>query len=205
MRLSDAISFVRARLDEIAFNQDDMITDVTQDDRNLDTTVERLLPEAAEVVFLSAPVHLLEAEVIETKQNQYGAVNIVPAEEFLRLVYVKASDSSIYVSKAVPFNSPEARMQEDLYTRGTPDAPVLVQGPSDSAYVTEYRYYSMTSTPGSIKLAYIKKPEIEDGELFCPRLLSEAVFNELTAKVLETYNDQRAQLFHQKVTTYLAQ
>ena len=63
----------------------------------------------------------------------------------------------------------------------------------------------MTSTPGSIKLSYIKKPEIEDGELFCPRLLSEAVFNELTAKVLETYNDQRAQLFHQKVTTYLAQ
>ena len=46
MLLSDAISFVRARLDEIAFNQDDMIS-AAQDDRNLDTTVERLLPEAA--------------------------------------------------------------------------------------------------------------------------------------------------------------
>ncbi len=204
MLLSNAISFVRARLDEIAFNQDDMIS-AAQDDRNLDTTVERLFPEAAEVVFLSAPAHLLEAETTETKQNQYGAVNIVPAGDFLRLVYVKASDSDIYVSNAVPFNSPEARMQEDKYTRGTPDAPVLVQGPSDSAYVTEFHYYSMTSTPGSIRLAYIKKPEIVDGEIFCPRLLSEAVFNELTAMVLETYGDQRAQLFHQKVTTYLAQ
>lgn len=202
MLLSDAISFVRARLDEIAFNQDDMIS-AAQDDRNLDTTVERLLPEAAEVVFLSAPAHLLEAETTETKQNQYGAVNIVPAGDFLRLVYVKASDSDIYVSNAVPFNSPEARMQEDKYTRGTPDAPVLVQGPSDSGD-TDFRYYTMTSH-GSIKLAYIKMPQIASGTIFCPRLLTEAVLNELTAKILETYNDQRAQLFHQKATTYLAQ
>lgn len=201
MLLSDAISYVRARLDEIAFNQDDMIG-AEQDDRNLDTTVERLLPEAVKVVVLSAPAHLLEPDTIKTQVADNIAV-IVIVEDFLRMVYMKATDSDIYVASAVPFNSPEARMQENLYTRGTPDAPVVVQRPMRT-YAVHLTYYTMLEA-GSVDLAYIKTPKVEDGEIFCPSLLTEAVLNELTAQVLETYNDQRAQLFHQKVTTYLAQ
>lgn len=204
MQVSSAIAFVRARMDEIAFEQGDMIP-VAQDDRNLDTTIERLLPEAVRVVVLSAPVHLLDAEVIETKQNQYGVVNLVPTQSFIRLVYIKASDSEVYVSSAVPFNSPEARMQTNEYTKGTPDAPVVVAGPSNSLYDTEFNYYSMGNTPGSIELAYIKKPVLENNEIFCVKRLEEAVLNELTAQVLEVYNDQRAQIYRQKVTTYLVQ
>lgn len=203
MRLSDAISFVRARLDEIAFNQDDMIV-AEQDDRNLDTTVEQLLPEAVKVVVLSAPAHLLEPEDIKTLTGVYGPVEIVFSEDFLRMVYAKASDSTVYVAAAVPFSSPQARMQDNEYVKGTPDAPVLVQLPKKT-YETRFKYYSMGQTAGTFDMAYIKMPKLVDRQIFCPELLDEAVFNEVTAMVLETYNDQRSQLFQQKVTNYLAQ
>ena len=44
--LSKAIEFVRARMDELSFDNDDMIVPA-EDDRNFDVTVEKLLPEAA--------------------------------------------------------------------------------------------------------------------------------------------------------------
>lgn len=203
MRLSDAISFVRARMDEIAFEQGDMIP-VAQDDRNLDNTIGQLLPEAVRVVVLAAPAHLLEPEDIKTLTDVYGSVEIVFSDVFLRLVYAKASDSTVYLSSAVPFNSPQGRMQDNEYVKGTPDAPVLVQLPKRT-YETRFKYYSVGQEHGTLEMAYIKTPVLTDGEVFCPGLLEDAVYNELTAMVLEVYNDQRSQLFHQKVTTYLAQ
>ena len=57
--ISEAIAFVRARLDEMAQVDSDMVVDIV-DDRNLNLTVENLLPEAIEDVHLAAPASLLE-------------------------------------------------------------------------------------------------------------------------------------------------
>ena len=53
--LSNAIEFVRSRMDELSYSNDDMIVPA-DDDRNFDNTVEKLLPEAAEYTYLAAPV-----------------------------------------------------------------------------------------------------------------------------------------------------
>lgn len=202
MQVSSAIAFVRARMDEIAFEQGDMIP-VAQDDRNLDNTIGQLLPEAVQVVVLASPAHLLESDSVETQSAiASGPVDMSVDDDFLRMVYMKASDSDVFVTNPVPFNSPEARMQANPYTKGTPDAPVVVLTPLNAG--AKFTYYSLGEA-GSVELAYISKPEIVSHAIFCPVRLEEAVLNELTAMVLETYNDQRSQLFHQKVTAYLAQ
>ena len=216
MQLSDAISFVRARLDEIAFNNDDMIL-AADDDRNLDTTIEQLLPEAVEVVLRSAPEGLLQPQYeVDTTAAQLPvyvddvdsdstaqtlSVELNEQAKFLRLVYFKAEDSDVYLTKAAPFDSPLARQQANPYTKGTPDLPVLVQRNLIGGQVL-LTYYG-TETDEAM-LGFISKPELtQQGQLFCPVGLESAALNELTAKVLEAYNDQRSQLFHQKANGYL--
>lgn len=220
LTLSKSISFVRARLDEIAFNQDDMIL-AAQDDRNLDTTIEQLLPDAAEVVFLSVPVQALEPEVefnsatatAEDYERGVNRINYVTGEnhvdveldgiaKFLRLVYFSASDSLIVVTTAAPFNSPVARQQSNMYVRGTYDAPVLVQRNLADGGVL-FSYYGTEEAP--ISFGYISKPAYKtDGQLgkyiFCPRAVESNVLNLLTGKVLETYGDNRSELFYKKAT-----
>ena len=203
MLLSTAISFVRARLDEIAFNNDDMIL-AAQDDRNLDTTIERLLPGAVKVVVLSAPAHLLEPESFITKTHVVGAVDVEIPSDFLRMVYMKSSESDVFVFAAYPFSGTEARMQENPYTMGQPSAPVVIQRPTNGEGVV-LTYHTMLRR-GNLELAYIKSPVLAEGEVFCPALLTDASLYELTAQVLETYSeDNRAQVFRQKSANYLAQ
>ena len=77
--LSDAIEFVRARMDELPFNNDDMILPA-EDDRNFDNTVGKLLPEAAELVVRSAPANLLEPETeIFIPEVGYGTEGVESA------------------------------------------------------------------------------------------------------------------------------
>lgn len=220
MLLSSAISFVRTRMDEIAFNNDDMIL-AGQDDRNLDVTIERLLPEAAQVVFLAAPVALLSPEVeleydMSSQDPQPSYIEQIDLDEpkleielnataaFLRLVYFKADDSDVFVTKTVPFNSPKARQQSNEYVRGTADAPVIVERKTASDHVV-LSYYGTESS--DFLLGFIKKPAITGSDaarqVFCPQGLEEAVLNQLTGMVLDTYSDQRSQLFYQKANNYL--
>ena len=215
MLLSNAISFVRARLDEIAFNNDDMIL-AAQDDRNLDTTIERLLPEAVEVVLLSAPEGLLQPQyevdttvsplpvfverIASDSTAQTIEVELSAQARFIRLVYFKAGDSDVYLTKAAPYDSPLARQQANPYTKGTPDLPALIQR-NLLGWKVLFTYYGTESSQA--KMGFISKAELQNNELFCPVGLENAALNELTAKVLEAYNDQRSQLFHQKANGYL--
>ena len=162
LTLSRAIEFVRARLDELSFFNDDMISPAT-DDRNLDKTVEKLLPEAAEYVYRAAPADFLEPQgVIKANSVHPGAViagvesavlsddgvltiTIKYSSGFLRLVAFRASDSEIYVTEPVPFNSVKARMQACRFVRGTYDDPVLVEQRIPGKVI--YRYYTCY-TPG---------------------------------------------------------
>lgn len=220
LTLSKSISFVRARIDEIAYNQDDMIL-AALDDRNLDTTIEQLLPEAAEVVFLSVPVQTLEPEVefdsatatVDDYARGVNGVNYAPGKnhvdvdldgiaKFLRLVYFSAADSPIVVTVTVPFNSPIARQQSNPYVRGTYDAPVLVQRNLADGGV-RLSYFGTEDAP--ISFGYISKPTYKTGEqagkyIFCPRAVESNVLNILTGKILETYGDNRSEMFYKKAS-----
>lgn len=210
LALSTAIAFVRSRMDEIAFNPGDMI-DASLDDRNLETTVEKLLPESAEAIILSAPAGMLEPEytysvgvqdslpaVFDSAVLSSGALRMVVNDaSFLRLVSFKASDSVIYVTEPVPYDSPEARMQQNPYVRGTKDEPTIVRRDLSNDKI-ELIYYTASSR--AFEFSYIGKPELSGSPatMFCPIQLETAVLNYLTGKVLETYGDQRSQSFYQK-------
>ena len=222
--LSNAIEFVRARMDELPYDNDDMIVPA-DDDRNFDVTVERLLPEAAEFICRAAPSGLLEPQgeiavpspgtptdgILSSELRPDGsiAVTIDLDGGFLRMVSFKADDSDIFVTGAVPFDSPKARMQVNPYTRGTYDDPVVVERKSPRRLFLEY--YSVRdkeSAPG-FRIGKIDKPswsQDADGKsIFSPDFLVPAVLNRLTGMVLETYGSaQQAQAFYQKSATYIA-
>lgn len=217
LNLSEAVEFVRARIDELSYNNDDMINPA-DDDRNFDKTVEMLLPEAATAIIVTAPAELLEPEkaIVYTPGSPLPSgigsvsandgvvtVKIPLSSGFLRLVSFKSSDSEIYVTNPIAFNSPEARMQANGYVRGTYDDPALVERRLPNE--TEFKYYSQRgTTPVPFTIFKIDKPSYTDNTIFCPAQLEYSVLNWLTGMVLDAYGDQRSAEFYKKSTTYQA-
>lgn len=222
--LSNAIEFVRARMDELSYNNDDMIVPA-DDDRNFDNTVEKLLPEAAEFVYRAAPANLLEPQeeiavpapgtqvtgILSSELRQDGsiAVTIDLDGGFLRMVSFKAGDSDIFVTDTVAHDSPKARMQANSYTRGTYDDPVVVERKTPRRlHLAYYSVRDPEAAPGFV-IEKINKPsyseDVDGKSIFSPDFLNLAVLNRLTGMVLETYGSaQQAQAFYQKSATYFA-
>lgn len=216
--LSDAVEFVRARMDELSFSNDDMISPA-EDDRNFDNTVEKLLPEAAVFIYRAAPASLLEPqgeidagsdEIASVTFGTDGSIGVTIdlSYGFLRMVSFKANDSDIYVTETAPFDGPKARMQTNPYTRGTYDEPVVVE--RKTANMIHFTYYSIRDKDAErgFVIQKIDKPsyEEEDGDksIFCPDFLSTATLNRLVGMVLDTYREnQLAQLFYQKANSFI--
>lgn len=224
LNLSYAVEFVRARMDELSFSNDDMVSPA-EDDRNLDTTVEKLLPEAAEFIERAAPAGLLEpqgaisvsrvgdaAEGIESSVvREDGTIEITIDLDggFLRLVSFWATDSDIFVTQPVPFDSPEARIQANPYVSGTYDDPVLVERKTPRKYHLAYHSVRDPESSVGFVIQKIDKPSYEDTgdgkSIFCPDFLAPAVLNRLVAMVLDAYGyAQQAQAFYQKSASYIA-
>ena len=224
LNLSYAVEFVRARMDELSFSNDDMVSPA-EDDRNLDTTVEKLLPEAAEFIVRAAPASLLEPqgaisvnnvgdpsewlESSELREDGSIAVTIDLDKGFLRLVSFWATDSDIFVTQPVAFDSPEARIQANPYVSGTYDNPVLVERKTARKY--NLAYYSVRDPEANVGFVIqkIDKPSYEDNgdgkSIFCPDFLALAVLNRLVGMVLDAYGyAQQAQAFYQKSASYIA-
>ena len=222
--LSDAVEFVRTRMDELSYNNDDMIVPA-DDDRNFDNTVEKLLPDAAEFVCRAAPAHLLEpqgeiavpapgtqtAGILSSELRPDGSIAVTVDLDggFLRMVSFKSDDSDIFVTRAVPFDSPEARMQANPFTRGTYDNPVVVARKTPRRLHLEYYSVRDKGAAPGFRIEKIDKPSYEtdsDGKsIFSPDFLVPAVLNRLTGMVLETYGSaQQAQAFYQKSENYYA-
>lgn len=222
--LSNAIEFVRARMDELSYSNDDMILPA-DDDRNFDNTVEKLLPEAAEFVCRVAPARLLEPQgeitvsapgasasgilSSELKTDGSIAVTIDLDSGFLRMVSFKANDSDVFVTEPVPFDGQKARMQMNPYIRGTYDDPVVVERKTPRRlHLSYYSVRDAGAAPG-FTIEKIDKPsytnESDGKSIFCPDFLALAVLNRLTGMVLETYGSaQPAQAFYQKSANYFA-
>ena len=211
--ISEAVAFVRARLDEIAQSDSDMVGD-TVDDRNLDSTVEKLLPDAIEDVHLVAPASLLEGHVFSSggtvpfshAQAQDGVIDVDfrdqdPGFDVLRLVWFKCSDG-ILTSTTFPEDSPEGRIQLNKYIQGQPDEPVIVRQADSTDFRPHYKYYTTKETEASFGISVFPVPKKETDTtgkyFFVSAQLKTTTLNRLTAKVLIAYGDtQRAQAFMQ--------
>ena len=210
--ISEAIEFVRARMDELSVLDSDM-ADEYQDDRNLDNTVETLLPEAVEEVHLAAPASLLEGFKFQQGSSEFsvslsnGVIDIdfrSPGQgadgfDVLRLVYFKCADG-ITTSAVFAEDSPEGRIQLNKYIQGQPDEPVLVRQADSEDYRPHYKYYTtkldMPSFEISVFPVPVKRTDTTGGYFFVSAQLKTRALNRLTAKVLIAYGEtQRAQAY----------
>lgn len=224
--LSDAINLVRANLDELDNNGSIMYNDEggsvadMVDNRSLNDLIAHFLPEAINAVNKAAPVALLEGDSATpssistiTGDTKVLAFELPASSDFLRLVAFKAKDSDIVVTDAIPEASAEGRKQHNQYIRGRADRPrlVLMQGSQDGT--PKFRYYSLatgTSSPtaaGTIDTLLILKEVKYSSEATsyngCQRLRQNYI-DYTTARIMETYNDARAQSYYQKAASYAA-
>ena len=220
---STAIMLVRKNLDEIEPNGSVMYDDENQDNRSLSDIICRNLPEAINSVHQAAPVQLLEGKSVEdvdldsVNVTDDGILSFVLAADthFLRLVAFEAADSPIVVTDVLGEATPEGRKQLNPYIRGRADRPrlVLSQGRHTGPV---FKYYSLDTTsdgftaiqdePSSAidKLSFVQE-QFYDGEATeysISRRLRQNIIDCVTAMVLETYSDQRAQSFYQKAVTF---
>ena len=202
------------------------------DNPSLNDIIARNLPEAINAVHLAAPVWLLEGETAALATNTpthiynyydatmtsdtYGMLHLQMADDakFLRLVSFQATDSPIIVTDVIAEASPEGRKQLNKYLRGQYDRPRLVQlqGVHSSP---AFNYFTLLPSTVSADPApsfsdfikqfiYIKEQFYSDTatEYQISRRLRQNIIDCLTAMVLMTYSDQRAQSFYQKANSF---
>ena len=139
--------------------------------------------------------------------------------EFLRLVSFRAADSDIVVTDIIPEASPEGRKQLNGHIRGWKERPRLVQlqgrqtGPSfkyyrmdpDGSDFTGYQAAPLTA----FTMEYLQEQFYIAPTVLVPypsypisRRLRQNIVDYLTAKVMETFGDQRAQAFYNKASVF---
>ncbi len=146
--MSDAVTAVRKNLDEAGVNESAMFAD--GDNASLDDVIAKTLPEAINIVHQAAPAEILDGQIMSATDILSativdGVLSFDIQKDFLRLVTFRAEDSPVPLALAVPEHSPVGRMQQNPYTRGVYDAPVLVlcQGKKSDG-TTSFRYYTLS-------------------------------------------------------------
>lgn len=212
---SDAVTLVRKNLDELDPNGSVMYDpdDSHGDNASLDDIIRRMLPEAVNEVHLAAPTQLLEGKAVTVVDPAISegvlSFSLGADSKYLRLVAFRAADSGIVVTDPLPEASPEGRKQLNKYIRGRYDRPrlVLLQGRHTGP---AFKYYSMSDGYGGTAADAIAQLSIVEEQFYSAdatgyeisRRLRQNIIDALTAKVLETYSDQRAQAFYQKANNF---
>lgn len=208
-----AVKLVRNNLDELDMNGSAMY-DTDNDNNSLDNTIKRHLPEAINAVHMAAPTRLLEGENATDKIEGLGYNRLaegvwsydfaIDDPAYLRLVAMASSANPLYVVTEVqPMGGVSSRKQLNPYIRGRYDRPRLVQYPPNGT--PEFCFYSFKSQNDKISSLFIIRRQDYDasatGYNYSPRL-KQNIVDCLTAKVLETFGDQRAQSFYQRAYTF---
>lgn len=216
---SEAIALVRKNLDEVEPNGSAMYLDENNDNLSLDDIIAKNIPEAINATNLMAPVWLLEGEdytfsgtdTISISDDGVLSFSIAQDSKYLRLVAFKAADSNIVLTDTIAEASPEGRKQLNIYIRGTFDRPRLViqqgrhTGPA-------FKYYTIADPSdfegeesSAIELFQFVKEQLYASSTTSyniSRRIRQNIIDYLTALVLETYGDQRAQTFFQKANSF---
>lgn len=224
LSVSEAIALVRKNLDELDPNGSAMYepteigsADEYGDNRSLDEIISRNLPEAINSVQLDAPIQLLEGVEHTFSEGDVtlsddGVLTITVGDDskFLRLVAFQASGSPVVVTDVIPEASPEGRKQLNKFIRGRFDRPrlVLVQGRHTGPVL---KYYTLDNPEefedardAVARFSYAEEQFYPGGEAgySVSRRLRQNVIDRLTAIVLETYSDRRAEYFNSKSNTF---
>lgn len=170
--VSDIITAVKTRIDEIATNESGSI--LGSDDTNLDAIILGVAGDAYRYVCLNCPDELLEGSPADvgaldmTVENRVGEdghflVGVVALpSDFLRGVTVRVSSWLRAANDFISEDSPEYTMQWDPYARGTwqrPVAAVLESGTSTATEKTMELFTLKSSTDTLSRFYYVKDAE----------------------------------------------
>lgn len=209
LSVNEAIMLVRKNLDEQMDNYSGLMEDI--DSAELEKVIIKTLPESINEVHLGAPAEILDGETLSADDyangrfdvNEDGVLTFGISQPFLRLVRFKAKDSGYVINQVYPEVSPEGRMQENPYTRGTARTPrlIILQG-KDEDKLSVFRYYSLSrffSSPIDAieKFEFIPMYRYDDSreEYRVAENVVEQVINRLTGRVLAIYKSDHANYF----------
>lgn len=218
----NAQMLVRKNLDEQDPNESVMYQDENGssadygDNYSLDYIIAKNLPEAINAVHLAAPVWLLEGHKVvsgDLETNPAASVSdkvfsfkLKDSTNFLRLVAFQANDSSIVVTDVTHEASPEGRKQLKPAIRGRKDRPRLVQLQGEHSGPA-FRYYTTDTTVAAnviSNMVFVQEQVYADAtaSYTVSRRLRQNAIDYLTAMVLDTFGDQRAQAFYQRASVF---
>lgn len=214
--ISAACAYVRKSLDELT-SVEDIGLIASPDAIDLHKIVEDSIVEAAVRVHERANVLMMEGEVA-TKDTGYKAsqntkdktiveIAFNKGHEAVRIVSLKASDSSYVITELIPEDSAEGRKQLDANVRGTYDDPraVLLKKWTND-HCPEIRYYSAASDSKlpEFTIEYVPYPIINEQMIKVCSRLQYAVLNELTAMVMDSLSlHERAALHREKANNIM--
>lgn len=157
--IDDLIGEVRVSLDENKTESSYLSTET--DNMELDDIISSKLVDAVRSVEESCPVWMLDGEAMSTNitSNPDGSGALSLPDDFLRLVALQLTEWDTPVFAVEPMGTQKALMQENKWTRGNPNRPVLVFGKSSTG-ARILKYYSI-KTAALVELAiYIKIPSV---------------------------------------------
>ena len=125
LSIADIVQKVRAKYDEIALNESDMMAEA--DDSDFDVIVKSCISDAYRFVVNSADLSMLEGKQLTggsmtIDSNLVGHVAL--PDDFLRGLTFRLSSWQSSASDIITEDTPEYRMQSDPYACGTHQHPV---------------------------------------------------------------------------------
>ena len=208
------------------YNDNGSLDDIIR--RNLPEAINAI-HKIAPVQLVEGEKHVFPSDdngCVQITEDGVIVIKLQSSDSFLRLVEFQAKDSNIVVTDILPEASPEGRKQLNPYIRGKADRPRLVLT-QNSFSAPVLKYYSLTVIAPYVilpydgdvrwgtsqrwplclnRFSYVKKQLYNESSpassYNISRALRENIIDYLTALVLETYSDQRAQAFYKKAAAF---
>lgn len=205
LSISDAVSAVRAALDELQPNESYMAGVQDKDNEDLDTIIRAKVVEAVALVHSAANRALVAADapaVTPTATVTGKVLKVEIPQNMMRFIALKATDSPFVVTELIEEGTPDAIRQSDQYACGTHQRPeaVLHRGST----VHSVWYYQLATELGNgetaasrvERLSYLTYPVIESNSIQICSQLRDAIISMLTGLVLTVYKDNAADAFY---------
>lgn len=208
---SEIYTSVRAFLDELGENDAEFILS-DKDSSELNTIIDKVTPLSVRNVHIGAPYRMLEGEDVTSDSNLVvdgmDVGHILLDDDFLRLVKVRIGAWKVPVTEVITEDSPEYRMQQNPYTRGTTRKPVcaLVYTADDEGVLQPWLelYVCPDSGDNPTSVVILREPKWEEENKIkvCPKL-ENSILMQITGQVLLALGEeQRAQTFLSLSTNY---
>ena len=196
LSVSDIVSRVRTKYDEIGLNQSEIMSSL-EDNVNFDTIVKGNIEAAYIFVSKSADLSMLEGKSdtslsLAIDSNLVGRVTL--PDDFLRGVTARLSSWDSSFVKIITEDEPEYRMQSDKYACGTYQYPIIALVHTKDG--KQFEFYKAKASNDTLKsFVYVPTPSIISDSIDVPDMLVESFIYYVAALTATTFREDVANDF----------